>query len=586
MLSFFVSPAALFAQTTYNIMPLGNSVTRGITGSTIGGYRGTLQNLLETSGYTIGPGNDIDFVGSQTDPDTPSSSIPDVDHEGHSGYTTLDIISGISTWLTDNPPDMVLLHIGTNDLEAPRTPSDIANSLNTILGDIDTQDPNIIVVLARIILDDNDNQGVNGTKATITKEYNSDLINTAVERIINNDDKLIVVNMQDALIYPDSLTTLPAPGNRVGSTDIFYSLSSSLLHPYQTGYDKMANVWSNAILGYFNDTPLLINPLSASANQSVPVTLAWGITQNAVSYLVQIATDASFGMLIYNVGDGTITSRYLILDNSDPNVDLNKGGFKSSTTYYWRVRPLDGGNSTIGSYSDAWSFTTSPLYVDATVLLEGAYDDGTHLMRTDLNTTPIQTLPLNDPYGKGESVGSIPSPDIVDWVLVQLRTATEEGNPETATVVEAERAAFLKKDGTIVDLDGTSPVSFTGISFGDYYIVVEHRNHLAVMSNTPVTLSDYTLTYDFTTAQNKAYTTGPNPMADLGDGNFGMFTGDGNANGSITASDNNSVWLPQFLAGEDGYKSGDYNLNGSVTASDNNSAWLINFLLGADSQVP
>ena len=83
-------------------------------------------------------------------------------------------------------------------------------------------------------------------------------------------------------------------------------------------------------------------------------------------------------------------------------------------------------------------------------------------------------IQLNDPYSQGESVGIIPSSDIVDWVLVELRvgTATSAGM----------RAAFLKNDGTIVDLDGTSPVEFDGISSGNYYIVVKHRNHLAVMS--------------------------------------------------------------------------------------------------------
>ena len=68
------------------------------------------------------------------------------------------------------------------------------------------------------------------------------------------------------------------------------------------------------------------------------------------------------------------------------------------------------------------------------------------------------------------------TPDIVDWVLVELRTGTAAGTKV------ATRAAFLKSDGTIVDTDGTSPVQFTGLSAGNYYIVIRHRNHLAIMS--------------------------------------------------------------------------------------------------------
>jgi hypothetical protein len=210
-------------------------------------------------------------------------------------------------------------------------------------------------------------------------------------------------------------------------------------------------------------------------------------------------------------------------------------------------------------------------------------------MNTNLNSAgylptqqPFNSSPLS--YSGVEKVVSnffTSHNDIVDWVLVELRTGT------SSSTIVAERAGLLKSNGMIVGLDGVSPLRF-GLPTDDYYMVIRHRNHLAIMSSIPVTMSNYPTinSYNFTDAQNKAYTLGPNPMADLGSGKYGMYTGDGNANGSITASDNNSIWLPQFLAGVDGYKSGDYNMNGSVTASDNNSAWLINFLLGANSQVP
>lgn len=41
-------------------------------------------------------------------------------------------------------------------------------------------------------------------------------------------------------------------------------------------------------------------------------------------------------------------------------------------------------------------------------------------MNTDLNSY----LPVTDPYSLGESISSIPSSRIVDWVEVQLRTGT------------------------------------------------------------------------------------------------------------------------------------------------------------------
>ena len=71
-------------------------------------------------------------------------------------------------------------------------------------------------------------------------------------------------------------------------------------------------------------------------------------------------------------------------------------------------------------------------------------------------------------YGyTASTVGSIPNSDIVDWVLVELRTGT------ASDTKVAERAAFLKSDGTIVDTDGSSPVTFSGLSDGNYYVVIQ-----------------------------------------------------------------------------------------------------------------
>ena len=124
-------------------------------------------------------------------------------------------------------------------------------------------------------------------------------------------------------------------------------------------------------------------------------------------------------------------------------------------------------------------------------------------------------------------------------------------------LVYGRRAAFLKSDGTIVDTTGSSPVLFNGLSEGNYYIVIRHRNHLAVMSKNSVSLSGSSSLYDFTTAQEQAY--GTNPMKALSGGGFGMIAGDANGDGFISASDKNISWFPQN--GLIGYLSGDFNLD-------------------------
>ena len=107
---------------TINIMPLGNSITRGYSGSSDEtGYRRSLYLLLTGAGYTV------DFVGSLDD------GIPidfDRDHEGHSGWCDDEVADNIYNWLTANPVAIVLLHIGTNMVD--ESAADVEEILNEI----------------------------------------------------------------------------------------------------------------------------------------------------------------------------------------------------------------------------------------------------------------------------------------------------------------------------------------------------------------------------------------------------------------------------------------------------------------------
>ncbi len=186
---------------------------------------------------------------------------------------------------------------------------------------------------------------------------------------------------------------------------------------------------------------------------------------------------------------------------------------------------------------------------------------------------PYGPSPWN--YDGDEIVKHFPD-GVVDWIQVQLRTSTD-----SASTV-ATRAAFVRKDGMITDLDGYSPVSFSGIADGSYYVVLRHRNHLAIMSANPIALSALTTLYDFSTAQTQAY--GTNPMVEVDTTNhvFAMPTGDANANGQIQNDDKNDYWKTQV--GAAGYRSGDFNLNGQVQNDDKNDYWKGN--LGNGTYVP
>ncbi len=222
--------------------------------------------------------------------------------------------------------------------------------------------------------------------------------------------------------------------------------------------------------------------------------------------------------------------------------------------------------------------------VSMNVLLEGTYSNGgTPLMTTELNNI----LPLEQPYNSapwnyngGESVPVIPTTDIVDWVLVELRDAPDAASAAPATII-SQHAAFLRNDGQIVGMDGLSELTFYSSVSQQLFGVIWHLNHLGVMSGFPLALSEGTYYYDFTTDANKAYG-GSSGHKQLGTNIWGMFSGDGNASNNIDIFDKTDIWTPN--PGKHGYLNADFNRNGEVSNQDKNNYWFPN--IGEISQVP
>ena len=126
---------------TIRIMPLGNSITHGQHGSSpIGGYRDDLAYLL------LDEGVNFDFVGTLHDG---TSFYPM--HEGHPGWTARDIKHHISEYLPSTKPDIVMIHLGTNDINSGYVAGAVADQIDIIIDTIHTYDPEIIILLASII---------------------------------------------------------------------------------------------------------------------------------------------------------------------------------------------------------------------------------------------------------------------------------------------------------------------------------------------------------------------------------------------------------------------------------------------------
>jgi lysophospholipase L1-like esterase len=216
-LSFFIPEAT--ASTPAKIMPLGDSITTGYPG--LEGYRRSLFLSLSNSGFSA------DFVGSQK-----NGTGFDNDNEGHLGNNTNEIRDNVIGWLNSNPADIVLLHIGTNDIQDGQNEAAVVAEVAATLDNINQWESDhsqsVTVILARIILRC-DNPSWNAT----TKVYNN-LLQTMAQTRIASGDKIVIVNMETALNY---------------STD----MTSDGVHPNFAGYVKMAGVWYNALaqtLGY------------------------------------------------------------------------------------------------------------------------------------------------------------------------------------------------------------------------------------------------------------------------------------------------------------------------------------------------
>jgi hypothetical protein len=192
------------------------------------------------------------------------------------------------------------------------------------------------------------------------------------------------------------------------------------------------------------------------------------------------------------------------------------------------------------------------------LFLEAAYQSGS--MKTLLRTNNL--LPLSQPYtgapwsyAGSEHAATLPS-TAVDWILVELRTTTSG----SSTV--ARRAALLNSNGTVTEPDGVSPVAFPTAARGAYYIVIRHRNHLAVMTPVAQALDSNSPLYDFSTAKSQYY---GNDARNLAAGVWGLYGGDYSRDGFIDSDDFTG---PDNQSFQSGYLQADLSMDGFVDSDD------------------
>ncbi|MCB5270868.1 MAG: cohesin domain-containing protein [Candidatus Cloacimonetes bacterium] len=198
-------------------------------------------------------------------------------------------------------------------------------------------------------------------------------------------------------------------------------------------------------------------------------------------------------------------------------------------------------------------------YAKAKCYLQGAYSNG--LMRTDIN----EIVPLTSPYPANPiTANSIPD-DVVDWVLMELRTIP------TGAVVKSQ-SMFLHADGQLSS-PGKNLMLFPDTPAQNYYIKIKHRNHLPLISSSACSLvgSGNAPLYDFSLSSN----INPQSGAVLLEPNvYALAAGDANQDGLINNLDKNQYWRIQ--AGQQAYLAADFDLDGQVFPNDLNAYWRLN----------
>jgi hypothetical protein len=132
------------------ILPLGDSITQG--NRRLRSYRYALWIKLTDAGIRF------DFVGSMKTNFRGNPAWPthrggafDPDHEGHWGWKADQVLAALPRWLNRYTPDLVLLHLGTNDAARGESTESTLRELGRIIEALRSDNPKVIVLLAELI---------------------------------------------------------------------------------------------------------------------------------------------------------------------------------------------------------------------------------------------------------------------------------------------------------------------------------------------------------------------------------------------------------------------------------------------------
>ncbi|PKV63554.1 SGNH/GDSL hydrolase family protein [Pontibacter ramchanderi] len=299
------------------IMPLGNSITQG--NMEFVSYRYPLWTKL------IDEGLNVEFVGSHTENDggTPvyrkykGQSFSNR-NEGHWGWTADEILNGrdgkgtIAQWAETYTPDVVLMHLGTNDMFRNQGIDETVTELKAVIAAIHEKSPGVTIFIAKLIPAD-------GQQVGPTPAQNIQLLNQRIEELVDSQSPA-----GPPLILVDQNTGFNAVKDTYDG-----------VHPNASGMEKMAQVWFEAIMNeIIVPLPVELNNFKGVATQS-GVQLSWETASELDNAFFEVqrgqsATEFDSVGRVEGAGTTSLPQRYTYQDE-----------MAAQGVHYYRLRQVD-----------------------------------------------------------------------------------------------------------------------------------------------------------------------------------------------------------------------------------------------------
>lgn len=315
------------------VYPLGDSITHGSTAA--GGYRSPLYEKLTALGYHV------DMVGStQEFADRILIDAGERHHDGHSGWTISQIDQKVVSWLSRfEPPDVILVHIGTNDFRGGVSNKRAIDQLDDLMTKLATTSPDSHLIVTNLM------ERAGSANRHIEADFNP-FVEEKIAGQVALGRNVSFLDMRSAVPISD----MP-----------------DKLHPNKTGLIKMADAYLGEILKVAGP-PFQITDITVSkGDPGMAAAITWTSRPNR-DYTIQVSEDqVAWRDLPYSVkstGPTTtaqigrtagIRSQFVRVREGLPSQDL-----MVETTVQWMV-PTDNSLETLWTnptLPDGANFTT------------------------------------------------------------------------------------------------------------------------------------------------------------------------------------------------------------------------------------